>query len=100
MSKTPFTKVTVEIEKLNSKGFGVGFGKKSETASLSKIEVPHTVPGDVVEVEIGRKHAGAFFGYFPKVVSPSKDRVPLRCAHAAYCGGCSWQQISMPSRSA
>jgi 23S rRNA (uracil1939-C5)-methyltransferase len=98
MSKTPFTKITVEIEKLNSKGFGVGLGSKSVTAPLCKIEVPHTAPGDVVEVEIGRKHAGAFFGYFPKVISSSKHRVALRCAHAAYCGGCSWQQISYPEQ--
>ena len=94
MSKSPFTEVTVSIDKLSSKGYGVGLASKKEGSPLHKVEIPHTIPGDTVVVEIGRKHNGCFFGYFPKVLTPSSDRVPLRCAHGSVCGGCSWQQMS------
>lgn len=94
MSKSPFTQIQVQIEKFSSKGYGIGHGCKEGSTTLHKVEVPHTVPGDSVLVEIGRKRKGAYFGFRPKVVVPSKDRVTPRCAHAEICGGCSWQQVS------
>jgi 23S rRNA (uracil1939-C5)-methyltransferase len=94
MSKQSFTEIKVSIEKLSTKGYGIGFASKTESSPLHKVEVPHTVVGDEVLVEIGRKKAGRYIGYFPKLVTPSVDRVEPRCRHASVCGGCSWQQIS------
>ncbi|MCX6987682.1 MAG: 23S rRNA (uracil(1939)-C(5))-methyltransferase RlmD [Chlamydiae bacterium] len=94
MSKTPFTKIDVLIEKFAAKGYGVGFASKQEGLPKHKIEVPHTVPGDRVQVEIGRKHSGTFHGFSLQVLNPSIDRVPTRCLHASSCGGCVWQQMS------
>ncbi|NDD59458.1 MAG: 23S rRNA (uracil(1939)-C(5))-methyltransferase RlmD, partial [Chlamydiae bacterium] len=59
-----------------------------------KVEVDHTVPGDVVSVKIGRKRKGFFVGYDKRLVSASHCRVEPKCSHADYCGGCIWQQLS------
>ena len=98
MSKQSFTEIKVSIEKLSSKGYGIGFASKTASSPMHKVEVPHTVVGDEVLVEIGRKKAGRYIGYFPKLVTLSADRVDLRCRHASVCGGCSWQQISYPKQ--
>lgn len=94
MSKTPNIQVELQISSFSAKGFGVGLASKKESSPAHKVEVPHTVPGDIVKVEINRKRKGAYFGYRPIVVHPSQDRSAPRCIHAEYCGGCSWQQVS------
>lgn len=94
MSKSPLIQMQVQIEKFSSKGYGIGQASKEGSSTLHKVEVPHTVPGDTVLVEIGRKRKGAYFGFRPQVIAPSQDRVKPRCAHAEICGGCSWQQVS------
>ncbi len=93
MKKPSFTTVQVPIERFSAKGYGVGFASKSEGSPKHKVEVPHTVPGDTVQVEIGRKHAGSFHGFSPQILTPSPDRVPTPCIHATSCGGCVWQQL-------
>ena len=99
MKKHPFTTVQISIEKLSAKGYGVGYVSKAPEAPPAKVEIPHTVPGDLLEVEIGRKRKGAYFGYFPKVIQASPDRAALQCVHAQSCGGCSWQQIEYQQQS-
>ena len=50
--------------------------------------VDDALPGEVVEVTIGRRH-GADRGTIVRIVEPSPDRIAPRCPHVADgCGGC------------
>jgi len=85
--RTP-SETILEIQKFNSKGYGVGLlplGKE--------IDIAHTIPGDTVRVEWRKKKKGPQTGRLLEVVAASLDRTSARCAHAATCGGCAWQQM-------
>ncbi len=63
-------------------------------AALSRREdgrivlVDDALPGELVEVTVGRRH-GADRGTVVRVVEPSPDRISPRCPHVADgCGGC------------
>jgi 23S rRNA (uracil1939-C5)-methyltransferase len=50
--------------------------------------VDDALPGEVVEVEVNRRH-GADQGTVVRIVEPSPDRITPRCPHVADgCGGC------------
>ncbi len=50
--------------------------------------VDDALPGELVEVVIGRRH-GADRGTVVRIVEPSSDRIDPRCPHVADgCGGC------------
>jgi 23S rRNA (uracil1939-C5)-methyltransferase len=50
--------------------------------------VDDALPGELVEVTIGRRH-GADRGTVVRIVEPSPDRIAPRCPHVAdRCGGC------------
>ncbi len=52
------------------------------------------VPGDTVLARITRRKKSHAEARALEIVSPSPDRVPPRCAHAATCGGCEWQTLA------
>ena len=57
------------------------------------IFLTNTVPGDVVDIETGRKRKAYFEGkaiYFHKYSDKRTDPV---CEHFENCGGCKWQNI-------
>lgn len=82
------TSVEVTIEKFTLKGYGVG-----PLSSGKEVEVAHAVPGDRLLVEWKKKKRPPQKGRLLQVIAPSDSRVVPKCAHAAVCGGCSWQQI-------
>lgn len=98
MKKSPYFKSSINIESLSSKGYGLGFLKKTETSPLSKVVVPGTLPGDEVVADVGPKRQGVYFGKLLEILEPSLDRVTPRCIHAGSCGGCSLQQMSYESQ--
>lgn len=73
----------------------------AEGKSLAHIDgkvlfVPQTVPGDVVDVQVGRVRSGYMEGRMVRLVEPSPDRIEPFCEHFGICGGCSWQLLPYP----
>jgi len=71
----------------------------AEGKSLAKVEekvlfVPHTVPGDIVDVEVHRKRKSYLEGKAIHFHHYSKRRIEPICEHFGICGGCKWQFIS------
>lgn len=93
MKKDSFPTAHANIEKLSSKGRGVGFIQKEGVSSYPRVVVPLALPGEEVLAEIGAKKEGAFQGKLLEVLKASPHRVPLKCEHAKVCGGCSLQQM-------
>lgn len=98
MKKKPYFSSTVSVDKISSKGFGIGSFQKSEGAPVSKVLVPAVIPGDVVLAEIGPKRKGVYVGKALEVLQSSENRVAIRCSHVGKCGGCSLQQMSYPAQ--
>jgi 23S rRNA (uracil1939-C5)-methyltransferase len=63
------------------------------SGSIAPIEVAGALPGEQGIVELKRTVRKPYKGRLIQVTSPSPDRVAPRCAHAALCGGCTWQQL-------
>lgn len=73
----------------------------AEGKSLGKyndivVFVPHTVPGDVVDVQINNKRRRFMEGYVVNFVKHSPIRVEPFCKHYGECGGCKWQALPYP----
>jgi len=79
---------TCKITALNSIGFGIGVSDNSATI----VEVPYTIPQEVVEFE---KHSYRNKSSFvlSKILKTSDHRVVPPCKYFAICGGCSLQHL-------
>ncbi|WP_298061492.1 23S rRNA (uracil(1939)-C(5))-methyltransferase RlmD [uncultured Rikenella sp.] len=71
---------------------GKSLGKYNDVV----VFVPHTVPGDVVDVQINRKRRRFMEGYVLDFVKYSPIRVEPFCKHYGECGGCKWQALPYP----
>lgn len=78
----------LEIDAVGSEGEGIG------RLDGKAVFVAGAVPGDVVDVEIVTAKKRFARGRLNAIETPSADRVPMPCRHAAECGGCSWQMVS------
>jgi 23S rRNA (uracil1939-C5)-methyltransferase len=70
----------------------------AEGKSLARIEnmvlfVPHTVPGDIVDVQVVRKRKRYMEGFTLRFIRYSPIRVDPFCVHFGECGGCRWQNL-------
>ena len=81
---------TCKITALNSIGFGVGVSDNSSTI----VEVPYTIPQEVIEFE---KHSYRNKSSFvlSKILKTSDHRVVPPCKYFAICGGCSLQHLKL-----
>jgi 23S rRNA (uracil1939-C5)-methyltransferase len=79
---------TVKIEALNSRGIGLA------VVEGRTLEIPFTLPGETVEIDIRRKTKNQKTGFPRAVISPSPDRVLPPCPHFTQCGGCLLQHLS------
>jgi len=72
-------------------------GAKGKTVAKAPdgrvIFMTNTVPGDVVDVETGRKRKSYFEGKAIKFHKYSNKRTEPVCEHFEYCGGCKWQHM-------
>lgn len=53
----------------------------------------NAVPGDIVDVQTGKKRKAYYEGKIIKFHKYSDKRVEAPCQHFEYCGGCKWQNM-------
>ncbi|GGH03502.1 tRNA (uracil-5-)-methyltransferase [Polaribacter pacificus] len=58
------------------------------------IFLTNTVPGDVVDIETGRKRKAYYEGKAIHFHKYSDKRTTPVCEHFEYCGGCKWQHMN------
>jgi 23S rRNA (uracil1939-C5)-methyltransferase len=85
-------RLTTTVESLASGGDGIA---RPEGFTLF---IPHTAPGDVVDVEVVRtaKHYGR--ARLLAVRTPGPDRIPTSCPLAEGCAGCQLQHLRYPAQ--
>jgi len=89
----PENKISIYIDHLNSRGWGVGDFAPPPPAQLKKVEVIGSLPGDELLVQVSRKRGKKWRADLFDVKRSSFLRVLPRCAHVPLCGGCTWQQM-------
>lgn len=80
------------LEIIDMAAEGKSLGKYNDVV----VFVPHTVPGDVVDVQINNKRRRFMEGYVVNYVRRSPLRVEPFCKHYGECGGCKWQALPYP----
>lgn len=70
----------------------------AEGKSLARVDgkvifIERVVPGDVVDVQLGKNKKDWAEGWPLRFHSYSKDRVQPFCSHFGVCGGCQWQML-------
>jgi 23S rRNA (uracil1939-C5)-methyltransferase len=80
--------IDLEITGYTAEGSGVGRYKDIA------IFVPLAAAGDKLSVKILKTAKTYAFGKIDKIISASKERVPVDCAQFAQCGGCVYRHIS------
>jgi 23S rRNA (uracil1939-C5)-methyltransferase len=70
----------------------------SEGNAIARVDemvvfVPGMIPGDVVDVRVTKKRKRYMEGVVMQLVTPSPNRIPVKCAHFGTCGGCRWQHL-------
>ena len=80
--------LTLCIERLSSDGSGVAHSPDGET-----VFVPGAAPGDEADVRIVKDCKRYAFGILDHLRTPSPNRIPVDCAVAGPCGGCSLRHL-------
>ena len=80
--------LTLCIERLSSDGSGVAHSPDGET-----VFVPGAAPGDEADVRIVKDCKRYAFGILDHLRTLSPDRIPVDCAVAGPCGGCSLRHL-------
>ena len=80
--------LTLCIKRLSSDGSGVAHSPDGET-----VFVPGAAPGDEADVRIVKDCKRYAFGILDHLRTPSPDRIPVDCAVAGPCGGCSLRHL-------
>jgi len=81
------------VTEFSKRGNGLALLERSNSPAVL-VEIPFTVPGDVILAKLLHKKGDRYKAELQEIITPSKDRVPARCVHFGYCGGCRYQQIS------
>ncbi len=81
----------VVIDGLSKEGSGTG--ESFFPNKIGIVEVPFTMPGDTVSVELGTRKRGKLQSRLLTILNPSEMRDIPRCIHFGSCGGCRWQHI-------
>lgn len=84
--------VELEVSALSNKGHGLSWLDDEGKRSI-QVEVPFTVPGDKVKVQLLKKSGGLYYSKLLEIITPSNQRVVPRCKHFGVCGGCRLQHI-------
>lgn len=70
----------------------------AEGKSIGRVDdrvvfVPHTVPGDLVDLQVTKSRKGFYEARAIHFHEYSKDRIEAVCQHFGTCGGCKWQML-------
>lgn len=76
------------MDAAGAKGVAVG-----RTPEGKAVMVKGAVPGDVVDVAVGKSKSKYIEGTVAQLIEPSPYRVEPRCIHFGVCGGCKWQNV-------
>jgi len=77
----------IYITDINTKGQGVG------RIDNKVVFVDHTVPGDLVNIDIIKNKKNYMVGAIKELIEPSQDRRQPFCPYFETCGGCQLQHI-------
>ena len=80
--------IPLEITGYTAEGSGVGH------YNGMAVFVPLAAAGDRLEVKILKTAKAYAYGKIEKIISASKDRIPVDCPQFARCGGCTFRHIS------
>src|SRR5689334_10187520 len=78
---------TLEIDSLSYGPYGIG------RLDGKAIMIPHTAPGDKVEVRVVEAKKRYAVGEAIHVLASSPLRQAPPCPYVGTCGGCSWQHL-------
>lgn len=73
----------------------------AEGKSLARVDgkvifVENVIPGDIVDLRLGKNKKDWAEGYVTAFRGYSPDRVEPFCSHFGVCGGCRWQMLPYP----
>ena len=71
-----------------------GVGRPTGKPSGMVVFVPHSAPGDVLDVDKHTSKQNYSRGFIVTRREDGPARRPVRCRYVPRCGGCSWQHIS------
>lgn len=77
----------IEIQKIAAEGKSIAY------VNDKVLFVPHTVPGDIVDVQVSRKRKSFLEGFVTQIHRESPLRIKPVCRHFGICGGCKWQNL-------
>jgi 23S rRNA (uracil1939-C5)-methyltransferase len=84
--------INTKIEKIIYGGSGLA------TFDGIKVFVPHSAPGDFVQIKITEKKSNYYVAEIKKIVEPSLMRILPPCPYFKQCGGCDFQHVDYQSQ--
>lgn len=82
----------IEIDTMTFGPYGVG------RIDGKSVMVPHTVPGDLLEVAFKSERRDYAIARIDRIIRPGASRRDPPCQFLPRCGGCDWQQIEYPDQ--
>ncbi|WP_020005676.1 class I SAM-dependent RNA methyltransferase [Brachyspira innocens] len=80
----------MKVEIIDTAYGGYGIAKNNDGKIIF---IPHSVEGDVLDINITKESKKFSYGYIEKIIEPSKYRIKPRCKYAGICGGCVFNHI-------
>ncbi|QHS52049.1 23S rRNA (uracil(1939)-C(5))-methyltransferase RlmD [Edaphobacter sp. 12200R-103] len=73
---------------------GAGLARRENATGAETVFVPFTLPGEVVEAEMGGSRGGITEATLTQILTASPNRIEARCIHFGVCGGCQYQHAA------
>lgn len=80
----------MKVEIIDTVYGGYGIAKSNDG---KVIFTPHSVDGDVLDINITKENKKFSYASIEKIIEPSKYRIKPRCKYAGICGGCLFNHI-------
>ena len=80
----------MKVEIIDTVYGGYGIAKSNDG---KVIFTPHSVDGDVLDINITKENKKFSYASIEKIIEPSKYRIKPRCKYAGICGGCLFSHI-------